>query len=403
MGSTSAIRRAIRRLALVSATTAIAVSASFALATSASTATTTLDSLGFAEGTKGSVRLIGKPDALPTGLVLLQPTTVDDQFVLVVALSVDLDKPIDDPATYTNSSWSAAGLDAAAMEKINWIVTPVLLDEPADKGLGKALLQGDTGQKELVTKAMRFFRQRGFHPSAADDLPSFAELIAAVQAAVWHFSDGTDLDKSHAETTEFMADLYDFLVGPDNTGLPEPPLSSLATLSITPAIASGQAGTPVGPFAVSTTAERAFAFAFDPETGEDRSLVNAEGEEVVEVGDGDELFVDVPADAPAGSADVFVEAQALPFGQALISEQSGPLVVFDSFLEATATADWTAQPPTPAPTTTVTVTAPPVDQGRSLPETGGGNTGVLGAVGAGLVLGGVMLLLLARRARRKGI
>jgi LPXTG-motif cell wall-anchored protein len=185
--------------------------------------------------------------------------------------------------------------------------------------------------------------------------------------------------------------------------LPEPPLSSLATLSITPAIVSGQAGTPVGPFAVSTTAERAFAFAIDSETGRDRSLVDAEGQEVVEVGDGDELFVDVPADAPAGSADVFVEAQALPSGQALISEQSGPLVVFDSILEATATADWTVQPPTPSPTTTVTVTAPPVDQGRSLPETGGGNTGVLAAAGVGLVLGGVTLLLAARRARRKGI
>jgi LPXTG-motif cell wall-anchored protein len=403
MGSTSTIPRVIRRLALVSATTAVAVSASLALATPASAATTTLDSLGIADGTQGSVRLAGKPDAIPTGLVLLRPTTVSDQLALVVALSVDLDKSVDDPATYTNSTWSTAGLDAAAMEKINWIVTPVLVDEPADGGLGKALLQGDTGQRELVTKAMHFFRQRGFHPSAADDVPSLEELIAAIQAAVWHFSDGADLDKSHADTTEFMADLYDFLVGPDNTGLPEPPLSSVATLSITPAVVSGQAGTPVGPFAVSTTAERAFAFAIDSETGRDRSLVDAEGQEVVEVGDGDELFVDVRADAPAGSADVFVEAQVLPSGQALVSAQSGPLVVFDSILEATATADWTVQPPMPSPTTTVTVTAPPVDQGRSLPETGGGNTGVLAAAGVGLVLGGVTLLLAARRARRKGI
>jgi LPXTG-motif cell wall-anchored protein len=41
--------------------------------------------------------------------------------------------------------------------------------------------------------------------------------------------------------------------------------------------------------------------------------------------------------------------------------------------------------------------------GGPLPETGGGNTGVLAAVGVGLVLGGVTLLLVTRRTHRKGI
>lgn len=141
------------------------------------------------------------------------------------------------------------------------------------------------------------------------------EAVTATQAAVWHFSDNTDLDREDplpgdesddAAAADVLA-LYDFLTGEANVGLAEQPAASLA---IEPDSLVGSAGERIGPFTVSTTAEVAELTADLPDGVR---LTDAAGEDLdaSQVRDGTEVFVAVPADAGPGEAVIEVTATAV--------------------------------------------------------------------------------------------
>jgi len=86
------------------------------------------------------------------------------------------------------------------------------------------------------------------------------EAITATQAAIWHFSDGKNLDenkpfkegKGPRDAQADVVALYKYLTGDANVGIGDQPTPALA---ISPTDLSGAAGSRIGPFTVTTTGE----------------------------------------------------------------------------------------------------------------------------------------------------
>ncbi|EID54254.1 thioester domain-containing protein [Saccharomonospora xinjiangensis] len=178
------------------------------------------------------------------------------------------------------------------------------------------------------------------------------EAIAGTQAAVWHFSDGKDInrdDPSSSKDEGADADvlaLYDYLTGESNVGIAEP----APALEVSPETAAGEAGERLGPFTVATTGEITEVTA---ELPEGVTLTDAEGNELGDIADGTEIYVDVPADAEDGTGSFSLNATAhLATGRLFVSEdyQAKPaqsLIVAsseDTSLSAKASVEWTAVP-----------------------------------------------------------
>ncbi|WP_033293706.1 thioester domain-containing protein [Amycolatopsis jejuensis] len=239
------------------------------------------------------------------------------------------------------------------------------------------------------------------------------EALTATQAAVWHYSDGRDLDRKnplagHDAPADDAADvlaLYDYLTGADNTGIGE----TKPALSITPAKATGAAGEKIGPFTVSTTGSITSVTSKLPEGVK---LVDADGKEVKSsaVKNGSKLFLDVPKDAKPGTAELAIKAAGdLETGRLFVAKDyaqhpAQSLIVAQSqksAVQATATGTWAESAPvTSAPATTP---AAPVGGGNNSGQTPLANTGVNAAlpigIGAALVIAGGGMLLVVRRRR----
>ncbi|GAB3429607.1 thioester domain-containing protein [Actinophytocola sediminis] len=233
------------------------------------------------------------------------------------------------------------------------------------------------------------------------------EAVTATQAAVWHFSDGTDLDRddplpgeeSSAEAAADVLALYDFLTGEANVGIAEEPTAALA---IDPDSLVGGAGELIGPFTVSTTAEVATLTAKLPDGV---IVADADGNELGDqVRNGTEVFLAVPADAAAGEATIEVAAKAVV--------DTGRLFVGADYYEAPTQSLIVAK----AEETEVTATAKgswnggadaaPAAQGKNddsalanLAETG---ASILAPVllGAVLIGAGIVSVLFVRNRRR---
>lgn len=146
-----------------------------------------------------------------------------------------------------------------------------------------------------------------------DDGLSTEEAIAATQAAIWHFSDETDLNRDDPLPTDDSAGsesdvlaLYDFLIGDANEGIEAEPTASL---QIDPAKLSGKPGEKIGPFTVRTSGA---VNRLDAALPDGVKLVDENGTEVkaADVKDNTTLFVDVPAGAPEGEATIELGATA---------------------------------------------------------------------------------------------
>lgn len=201
---------------------------------------------------------------------------------------------------------------------------------------------------------------------------SVEEAITATQASIWHFTDGVELaENATPNNPESSADvfaLYGYLTGEANVGIGEQPQPELA---VDPGSLSGEAGTQIGPFVVSTTAEVA---ALESALPDDVALLTANGEPAPpEVTDGTELYVAVPEDAEADGGGFSLTASAtLSLGRLFVGTeflggndkartQSLILAASENTeLKVDATVDWTAAPtPTPTPTPTETPTPTP--------------------------------------------
>jgi TQXA domain-containing protein/LPXTG-motif cell wall-anchored protein len=254
------------------------------------------------------------------------------------------------------------------------------------------------------------------------------EAIAATQAAIWHFSEKvSDLDKSHPQNDDDVVALYDEIVKQGKANKiekqPDP------TLVIEPESLSGEAGKKIGPFKVTTTAEKIELTAKLPKGV---TLTNAQGEPLAaEQKDdkvlakaggqlGSEFYVNVAAGTPKGDVSIDVKAEAvIATGRLFVSRDSNnaaqALVIAQDHkakVEKTVKADWKegvkpSEPPTTTTTTTTTTTAPTTTTTTNNPAPGGGedlaSTGasILWPLVGGLVLvgGGIAALFVVRRKK----
>mgnify|MGYP001259420257 CR=1 FL=1 len=250
------------------------------------------------------------------------------------------------------------------------------------------------------------------------------EAITATQAAVWHYSDGKNIDRQDPVRAGQDVDadvlaLYDYLTGESNVGMAEPN----AALELDPNSATGVAGERIGPFTVSTTGEITELIS---ELPEGVTVTDAEGNELTaeDIGDGTELYIDVPAEAAEGAGEFSLTATAhLAIGRLFVAEDydrkpAQSLIVAssdDTTMKAKASAEWKAAPKTTppeetteVPTPTPTSQQPPVEtpQPSETPQTETedlAQTGVSAMtpllIGLGLVAAGTAAILLQRRRK----
>lgn len=235
------------------------------------------------------------------------------------------------------------------------------------------------------------------------------EAIAATQAAVWHFSDGVNLnlkkplaEANPAEANADVAALYSYLIGDQNKGIGAQPKP---TLNIAAKKTEGQVGTKIGPFEVATSGD---ITSLTTELPDGVKVTDTDGKELktADVKDGSKLFVDVPAGTKPGKGGFSLKATGeLDTGRLFVSENyakqpAQSLIVADSEktqVAANAAASWTEA-------ATVPSTVPSTPGGA---PSGGGelaNTGVDAAVPfgiGGLLLGGGALMLLLNRRRSR--
>lgn len=272
-------------------------------------------------------------------------------------------------------------------EKINWVLHhgyPVVSVKS---------LEGALGKKDV---------------KLTDGL-SVEEAVTATQAAVWHFSDGKNLDRKKPlpfESPEESADVlaaYDYLIGKDNVGIGEQPKP---TLDIDPAKADGAPGTRIGPFSVATNGDITELTSKLPEGVK---VTDADGKalKAADIKDGTKVYVDVPKDAKDGNGSFSLKVSGhLDTGRLFVGENyakvpAQSLIVAESektSVTANATANWKQGAPATTP-------AVPTTPGGA--ETGGGddlaNTGASAAlpltIGGVLLGAGVLMVLLVRRRR----
>ncbi len=253
------------------------------------------------------------------------------------------------------------------------------------------------------------------------------EAIAGTQAAVWHFSDGEDIDRKDpsgggADADADVLALYEYLTGESNVGIAEP----APALNVSPETATGEAGERLGPFTVATTGEITEIVS---ELPEGVKLTDADGKELTaaDITDGTKIYVDVPEEAEEGAGAFSLNATAhLATGRLFVSEgyQKKPaqsLIVAsseDTNLSAKASVEWTAasQPTQPDETTEVTTpsetttqpAAPTTEttQPTVIPQANTGDLADTGAspmvpllIGLGLVGTGTGAILLQRRRK----
>lgn len=208
----------------------------------------------------------------------------------------------------------------------------------------------------------------------SDSFDAKQEVITATQAAIWHYSNGADLDRDHPlrdgeGPAKDVVKIYDYLLATaDKNPQPQPAPS----LDLSPAELAGHAGSRIGPFTVTTTAS---AVTLDATLPAGVTITDADGKELPKPTDGKykaaavpseqkaEFYVNVPADAAAGEASISLHADAvLEQGRLFVrsspSKATQTLIVASSTpvkLDSKAKATWTPQ----VATTTTTAAASP--------------------------------------------
>jgi TQXA domain-containing protein len=246
------------------------------------------------------------------------------------------------------------------------------------------------------------------------------ESVTATQAAVWHFSDDTNIDRDNPvpDAPDSKADVlavYDYLIGKKNEGIEAPK----PELNLTPKTLPGKPGTLIGPFVVTTTANGIKVLADLPAgvqlTDKDgKELAKADVAMKIQQLDKYEFYVKVPADAKDGKVNFTVSGDTpLSLGRLFVSSetyadnkkqkpsysQSMILAKTDKMpLEAKGEAGWNSAGAVP-PTTDTTPVPQPKAATAQLASTGASIVTPI-VIGVVLVGTGVGALLLQRRRRR---
>ena len=202
------------------------------------------------------------------------------------------------------------------------------------------------------------------------------DAITATQAAIWHFTNDFEyqgLDGTDQATADRVGALYKYLTGEKNVGLKE---TAKPTVEIKGENGTFKAGDPVGPIrfesnqaTVKLTSELKY------------ELVDKDGKAVDKnaVPTGTDLFLKVPADAPAGEQEFKVSATGSVYaGKLLISKgnRSQTIIIGSNkevTVEASAVLKWNAVPkattPAPTPTPTPSNSTPAPKPSKSEPST----------------------------------
>ncbi|HEY8981752.1 MAG TPA: TQXA domain-containing protein [Streptomyces sp.] len=170
------------------------------------------------------------------------------------------------------------------------------------------------------------------------------DAAAGTQVAIWRYSDGADVDAVDPQARK-LADYLEKEAGE----AAEPP----ASLTVDSPAISGKPGGLLGPVTVHTDAG-AVSVTPPPDaaiTGV--KVVDEDGEEVTAAVDGSRLYFQVPQKAPAGSAQVTLQASTtVPVGRAFVSEGRSQTQILagssESTVSATAVASWAEAGAVPA-------------------------------------------------------
>jgi TQXA domain-containing protein len=232
---------------------------------------------------------------------------------------VDLHNPTQRDAQYHETPWSGTSLGANRNAgKIRWI------------------LQNSYPQvNDLAALAAAAGAGGGL---------SEEDAAAGTQVAIWRYSDGADVDAVDPQA-EKLADHLE--KSARNLAEPE------ASLTLDPPAVSGHPGELLGPVTVRTNADGVTVTPPADAATSGVRIVGKDGKAVTSAADGSQLFIDVPEDAAAGSAELTVQASTtVPVGRAFTSESRSQTQILagssESTVSATASATWAEQGAIPA-------------------------------------------------------
>lgn len=216
------------------------------------------------------------------------------------------------------------------------------------------------------------------------------EAISATHAALLHYVDNRDLQSAAAydpvtnsesdlpeDVTKDLKDFYSYLTGPKNTGAPLDSDKKAAEVTVTGPSGTGVAGQPVGPIRFGGSEKTLPLTVSDPAS--DWEIVDADGNAIdkAKAPVGKDLYLKVPADAPAGSATISTSVKKSNLSGKVLFEKSGKkhgqtTVIIDSDdseSSASVSVSWdAAQKPTPTPTPSDTPTPTPSDTPTPTPS-----------------------------------
>jgi len=145
------------------------------------------------------------------------------------AYCIDLKHPLKDGGTYQEAAWKSTTIDDKdKLGKVQWILLHSVPTVDAQKVIESP---------DLSTLAAGVRKER---------LPLL--VYAATQGAIWHFSDGLEVAAREGREYRLVKAVYDKFVK-DAESVAEP----VATLSITPASATGEIGAKAGPYTVKSS------------------------------------------------------------------------------------------------------------------------------------------------------
>lgn len=271
--------------------------------------------LAFADGVTpndGTSSVTAKPvDGSPRGVDVelkndKQQTTPEETFL--IKLKID---GVKDPV-FTYCIGLTLNLNGELMHEVDWDSYPnPSVDFDKNKSQINWVLHNSYPTVNLADLAK----------AAGVDGLTQAEAIGATQAAVWHYSDGTDLVKAKSNDQKVVQDvdkLYHYLTD-KNPGLDQPK----PTLNI---VSDGakQSGDLVGPFVIKSTATGDLKLDTS-KFPKGVTLADAKGNPVTAVKDGDNVFVKIADGTAAGDTTFSVSTEAtLDLGRIFVGVNDNP-------------------------------------------------------------------------------
>ena len=246
-------------------------------------------------------------------------------------------------------------------------------------------ITADTQRQE----AAQWITENGYPSKSIDQLESESgiknltkeEAISATRFSLLHYVDGRELDKvnqfigdgrsapaASPEAAKAVRDLYGYLTGPKNTGAPLDSNKKVAQVTVSGPSGTGVAGQPVGPIRFGGSEKTLPLTVSDPASNWE--IVDADGNAIdkAKAPVGKDLYLKVPADAPAGSATISASVKHSNLSGKLLFEKirrdhAQTTVIIDSDdseSSASVSVSWdAAQKPTPTPSETPSVTPTP--------------------------------------------